>query len=168
MTPSVQTKVASSTASLASGAIRRTDMAQFIEFEIDQQRYAFPICQIREILILKNVTPMPQVPDYVAGVSNLRGEIIPIVDLRVMLGFPSLDATEETRTIVVNVAEKTIGATVDLVTRVLRVEKDSVSEPPDNMVSNGRDYIEGFIKSDDRLVIVLNVERLFTAERFEK
>jgi purine-binding chemotaxis protein CheW len=143
-------------------------MAQFIEFEIDRQRYAFPICQIREILILKNITPMPQVPNYVAGVSNLRGEIIPIVDLRVMFGLPHRKADEQTRTIVVNVAEKTIGAMVDAVARVLRVEKDSVSEPPENMVSNGRDYIQGFVKSDDRLVIILDAERLFTAENFEK
>ena len=147
---------------------RRTDTAQFVEFEIDSQRYAFPIGQIREILILKSVTPTPQVPRYVEGVSNLRGVIIPIVNLRVLFGLEPSAPDSETRTIVVNVAEKTIGCTVDMVSRVLRVDKDSIAEAPENITCDGRHYIRGFIKAENRLVIVLDVEQLLSLENLSR
>jgi purine-binding chemotaxis protein CheW len=147
--------------------VRRTDMEQFVEFEIHGQRYAFPIGKIREIVILKNVTPTPQVAAYVDGVSNLRGSIIPILNLRVLFGFDSKQADDETRTIVVNVGDKTMGCTVDAVNQVLRVEKDSIGPAPETITADGRNYISNFVKVDDRLVIVLDVDQLLSIENLE-
>ncbi len=119
-------------ASRSAAVSRRKDMAQFVEFEIEDQNYAFPIGETREIVILKSITPTPQVPAFVDGVANLRGSIIPIINLRVLFGMPYRPMDDETRTIVVNVGNKIMGCTVDRVTRVLRVEKDAIARAPGN------------------------------------
>jgi len=146
---------------------RRKDMAQFVEFEVNDQRYAFPIGEIREIVILKSITPTPQVPSFVDGVTNLRGDIIPIINLRALFGMPFRPVDEETRTIVVNVGNRTIGCTVDMVTRVLRVEKASIARAPDTIVADGRTYIRGFVTVNERLVIVLDVAELLGPEHMK-
>ena len=143
-------------------------MQQFIEFEVRGQRYAFPIGQIREIVIPKDVTPTPQVASYVDGVSNLRGEIIPIINLRVLFGFESNPVDESTRTIVVNVGGKTMGCTVDSVTQVLRIENDAIEPAPETITADGRKYISGFVKVDERLVIVLDVDQLLSVENLDQ
>lgn len=150
--------------SVVGSAALRTNMAQFVEFEINSQRYAFPIEKIREIVILKGVTPTPQVAAYVDGVSNLRGSIIPIINLRVLFGFEARPADDDTRTIVVSVGEKTMGCTVDAVNQVLRIEKEAIGDAPETVVADGRNYITGFVKVDDRLVIVLDVDQLLDLE----
>ena len=144
---------------------RRKDMAQFVEFEINEQNYAFPIGEIREIVILKSITPTPQVPAYVDGVANLRGCIIPIINLRTLFGMPYRSVDDETRTIVVNVGQKIMGCTVDRVTRVLRIEKESIARAPETIIADGRTYIRGFATVNDRLVIVLDVAELLNPER---
>lgn len=144
---------------------RRTDMEQFVEFEVHGQRYAFPIQRIREIVILKNVTPMPQVAAYVDGVSNLRGTIIPIINLRVLFGMERVQPDDETRTIVVHVGDKTMGCTVDTVTQVLRVERDSIGSAPETITTDGGGYIRGFIRFAERLVIILDVDELLRIEQ---
>jgi len=144
---------------------RRKDMAQFVEFEINEQNYAFPIGEIREIVILKSITPTPQVPAFVDGVANLRGSIIPIINLRALFGMPYRPMDDETRTIVVNVGQKIMGCTVDRVSRVLRIEKDSIARAPETIIADGRTYIRGFATVNDRLVIVLDVAELLNPER---
>ncbi len=104
--------------------------SQFVGFEIDGQQYAFRIEQIQEIVILDQVTPTPQVATHVEGVSNLRGEIIPIVNLRKLLGLPSKPKDGETRTIVVNVGDRTMGCTVDSVSQVIRISNENIQPAP--------------------------------------
>jgi purine-binding chemotaxis protein CheW len=157
----------SDSASDRSPAVRRTDMAQFVEFELNDQRYAFPIERIREIVILKNITPMPQVAAYVDGVTNLRGAIIPIINLRVLFGFDAKPVDDETRTIVVNVGEKTMGCTVDAVNQVLRVEKKLIGQAPETVTADDGGSIRGFVKVDERLVIILDVDSLLRLENLE-
>jgi len=118
-------------------------------------------------VILKDITPTPQVAAYVDGVSNLRGAIIPIINLRILFGFAAKPVDDETRTIVVNVGEKTMGCTVDSVSQVLRVEKNSIGEAPETITADGRGYISGFVKVQDRLVIVLDVDALLSVENLE-
>ncbi len=140
-------------------------MSQFVEFEADGRRYAFRIEQIREIVILKDITPTPQVAVHVDGVSNLRGLIIPIINLRVLFGLDRKATDESTRTIVVNVGDRTIGCTVDTVTRVIRIAEDQIQPAPKTITGGGADYIDGFAKVDERLVIILDVDRLLNVEK---
>jgi purine-binding chemotaxis protein CheW len=149
--------------SIAMSDVKNT--SQFVGFLIDGQQYAFRIEQIQEIVILDQVTRTPQVADYVEGVSNLRGAIIPIINLRKLLGLEAKSSDSETRTIVVNVGDRTIGCTVDAVSQVIRIPADSIQPAPDTLNGNGSREIAGFAKLDEQLLILLDIDELLTPER---
>ena len=146
----------------------RTDAketSQFVGFQVDGQLYAFPIEKIQEIVILEQVTPTPQVAEHVDGVSNLRGEIIPIINLRKLMGMPARPFDSETRTIVLNVGARTMGCTVDAVTQVIRIPNQDIQEAPEALTGGRNHDISGFAKLEDCVVILLNVEQLFGPDR---
>ncbi len=143
----------------------KTRTSQFVAFEVDRQRYAFRIEQIQEIVILDQVTRTPQTADCIEGVSNLRGTIIPIVNLRSRMGLQPKPADDQTRAIIVNVGQRMIGCTVDAVTQVIRIADQAVQPAPSTLAVAG-DYISGFAKMDDGLVILLNVDQLLDPIRF--
>ena len=142
--------------------------SQFVGFQIADQQYAFRIEQIQEIVILDQVTPTPQVADHVEGVSNLRGAIIPIINLRKLLGLEPKTVDAETRTIVVNVGERTTGCTVDMVSQVIRISEDRIQPAPETVTADGADYISGFAQLDDQLIVLLDIDKLLTSERLQK
>jgi purine-binding chemotaxis protein CheW len=138
----------------------KNNTSQFVGFLLDGQSYAFRIEQIQEIVILDKVTRTPQVPDYCEGVSNLRGSIIPIINLRKLFGLEARTADRETRTIVVNVGERTMGCTVDMVSQVVRIPEEDIQPAPETVTADGADYIAGFAKLDGDLVIILDINEL--------
>ena len=142
--------------------------SQFVGFQIADQEYAFRIEQIQEIVILDRVTKTPQVPDYCDGVSNLRGSIIPIINLRTLFGLDPKAADAETRTIVVKVSERTMGCTVDTVSQVIRIPEDSIQPAPEQVTAGGANYIVGFAKLEGRLVIVLDINELLDLENLNQ
>ena len=111
--------------------------SQFVGFEVDGQIYAFRIEQIQEIVILDQVTKAPQVPHYVDGVANLRGSIIPIINLRKLFGLSPKPADADTRTIVVNIGTRTMGCTVDSVSQVMRIPEENIQSAPETVKANG-------------------------------
>lgn len=141
---------------------------QFVGFRLADQEYAFRIEQIQEIVIPDRVTRMPQVPDYVEGVSNLRGTIIPIINLRRLFDLESTERNDETRTIVVNVGPRTIGCTVDAVSQVIRISPEQIQPAPDIVKSEGAAYIAGFAKLDSRLIILLEIEELLDPAKMDQ
>jgi purine-binding chemotaxis protein CheW len=146
----------------------KKNSSQFVGFQIDGQQYAFRIEQIQEIVILDQLTQTPQVADYVEGVTNLRGAIIPIINLRKLFGLDPQPTDGDTRTIVVNVGERTMGCTVDMVSQVLRIPEESIQPAPDTVTADGANYISGFAKLDDNLVILLDIDELLNPERLER
>ena len=146
----------------------RKNTSQFVGFQLENQRYAFRIEQIQEIVILDEVTQTPQVAPYVEGVSNLRGAIIPIVNLRKLLGLAPRPADPDTRTIVVNVGDRTMGCTVDLVSQVMRIPDEAVQSAPDTITADGASYITGFAKLQEGLVILLDIDELLSPEKLER
>jgi len=138
---------------------------QFVGFRLDDQAYAFQIDQIQEIVILDKVTRTPQVPEYCDGVSNLRGSIIPIINLRKLFGLEPRPADSETRTIVVNVGDRTMGCTVDAVSQVVRIPKEEIQPAPETVTADGANYIAGFAKLDRDLVIVLDINELLKPDQ---
>jgi purine-binding chemotaxis protein CheW len=146
----------------------KKNTSQFVGFQIEGQHYAFRIEQIREIVIHDQVTPMPRVPDYVEGVSNLRGAIIPIINLRRLLGLAPKPSDIDTRTIVVNVGERTMGCTVDAVSQVIRIPEESIQPAPETVTADGASYISGFAKLGGRLVILLDIDELLNPEKMER
>ena len=144
------------------------NVAQFVAFRIENQSYAFRIEQIQEIVILDQVTKTPQVPDYVEGVANLRGSIIPIINLRKLFGLEPKPIDAETRTIVVNVGPRTIGCTVDTVSQVVRIAEDAIHPAPDTVAGHGASYIAGFARVQEQLIVLLEVEQLLDPHKLEQ
>ncbi len=145
----------------------RQNASQFVGFQLAGQEYAFRIEQIQEIVILQQVTRTPQVPEYVEGVSNLRGAIIPIINLRKLFGLEAKEADGETRTIVVNVGPRLMGCVVDLVSQVMRIPEENIQAAPDTVTSGGAHYIAGFARHNGRLLILLDIDELLDPAKLE-
>jgi purine-binding chemotaxis protein CheW len=138
----------------------KKNSSQFVGFQLAGQEYAFRIEQIQEIVILDHVTKTPQVPPFVEGVSNLRGSIIPIINLRKLFGMEVKPVDADTRTIVVNVGTRTMGCTVDTVSQVMRIPAENVHPAPETVTAGGAGYIAGFARVGGKLVILLDIEQL--------
>jgi purine-binding chemotaxis protein CheW len=162
------TEQESNPSELSESMVRNKNTSQFVGFRLADQEYAFRIEQIQEIVILQQITRTPQVPDYVEGVSNLRGTIIPIINLRRLFGLDSRATDDETRTIVVNVGERTMGCTVDAVTQVIRIPADTIQPTPDMIATDDSGYITGFAKLENRLLVILNIDELLDPEKLEQ
>ena len=147
---------------------KKKNSSQFVGFQLAGQEYAFRIEQIQEIVILEKVTKTPQVPDYVEGVSNLRGTIIPIINLRRLFGLEPRPVDRETRTIVVNVGERTMGCTVDMVSQVMRIPEENIQPAPETITGNGANYISGFARLNDRLMILLEIDELLDPGKLDQ
>ncbi len=137
---------------------------QLVSFRLAQEEYGIEITKVQEIILMGEITRVPQTPPYIKGLINLRSTVIPIVDLRLRFGLPSQDPTDDTRIMVVNVGGKTIGIIVDAVSEVLRVSQDQIAPPPATVSGLGRDYLTGLVKLENRLLILLHIDRLFSEE----
>ncbi|NMC20141.1 MAG: chemotaxis protein CheW [Thermogutta sp.] len=133
---------------------------QLVSFRLGQEEYAVEITKVQEIILMGEITKVPQTPAYIKGLINLRSSVIPIVDLRLRFGLPPQDGTDETRIMVVNVRGKTIGIIVDAVSEVLRISRDQIAPPPPTVAGLGREYLTGLVKLDKRLLILLDIERI--------
>jgi purine-binding chemotaxis protein CheW len=151
-----------------SAAAAKKNSSQFVGFQLAGQEYAFRIEQIQEIVILKQVTTTPQVPDFVEGVSNLRGSIIPIINLRRLFGLEPKPHDGETRTIVVNVGSRTMGCTVDMVSQVMRIPEENIQAAPETITAGGAHYIAGFARHNGRLTILLDIDELLDPAKLDK
>ncbi len=134
---------------------------QVVGFRLDDEDYALAITRIQEIILMKPITRIPQVPDFIEGLINLRGSVIPIVNLRKRFGLPAREVDEETRIIVANVHEKTVGCIVDAVTQVMRINREQIQPPPLSVLSVAHQSISGLARLEDRLLIILDIDRLF-------
>ena len=141
---------------------RDANITQIVGFQLANEEYGLDIMKVQEIILIGAITQVPQVPEFVRGLINLRGHVIPIVDLRRRFGLSDAEQSEEQRIIVVNVRNKTIGIVVDAVNQVTRVTADQIEPPPTSVNGIDHEFITGLAKFDDRLVILLDIERLLT------
>lgn len=139
------------------------NLNQIVSFLLGEEEFGLDIMKVQEIILVGAITKMPQVPEYVRGMINLRGHIIPVVDLRKRFEQPPCEKTEEQRIIVVNIGTRTIGIVVDAVNEVLRVTPDQI-EPPPTGIGNVQRFITGLLKIDEKLIILLDIEGLFSDE----
>ncbi len=145
-------------------AVSADDLLQLVTFGVGDEEFAVPILSVQEINRMMEITRVPQSPPFVEGVINLRGKIIPVVDLREKFGLSRNEQTKDHRIIVVEVQNRVIGFTVDRVSEVLRIAKDVVDTAPAMVTGIDTDYVEGVGKLEDRLLILLSLERLFAVE----
>lgn len=151
----------SSTTKNAGGAATRASGGKFLTFFLDQEEYGIEILSVREIIGLLPVTPVPQTPHYVQGVVNLRGQVIPVVDLRLKFDMPGIDATDETCIIVVQTGGAQLGIIVDKVSEVLDILSQDIVDAPTLGNEIDTDYIMGVGKSGTRVILLLDIGRVF-------
>ncbi len=140
------------------------ELLQLVSFKIGGEEFGIDILKVQEINRMMQITKVPNAPHFVEGVVNLRGRIIPVVNLRTRLNMEKIDEDNRTRIIVVDLTGITIGFVVDEVNEVLRIPK-SITEPPPAMVAGiDSDYITAVGKLEDRLLILLDLEKVFSFE----
>lgn len=133
-----------------------------VVFQLKRESYGIDISRVQEIRVISAVTAMPNAPDYVEGAINLRGRVIPVIDMHSRFGQARTDRTKDTRIIVVNLSEGDwVGLIVDSVCEVLRLQTDTVEPPPPLVVTAAGDFVSGVAKvGEDRLVTLLDLDRL--------
>ena len=142
-----------------------TELLQLVSFFIEDEEFAVDILYVQEINRMLQVTKVPNAPDYVNGVINLRGRVIPVINLRLRLGMPRKEPDKNTRIIVMEVNEKTVGFIVDSVNEVLRIPENVTEAPPSLAMGINSEFIKSVGKLEDRLLILIDLEKiLYNAE----
>jgi purine-binding chemotaxis protein CheW len=148
-----------------------TEEGKYLTFSMADEEYGIGILKIKEIIGMMSITTVPQTPDFVKGVINLRGKVIPVIDLRLRFGMDSIDYTERTCIIVVEIEGSAgsvqIGIVVDAVSEVLNVNEKDVEETPTFGAKLNTDYILGMAKMEGGVKILLDIDRVLTGEEIE-
>ncbi len=135
---------------------------QLVIFELADEQYGLDIASVESIIKIQGITAVPQAPAFVEGVTNLRGVVLPVIDLRKRFGLPSTEKNKETRIVVVEMGDTTVGMVVDAVTEVLRVPSESI-EPPSPLVTTvDSTFITGIAKVEERLIILLDLGKVLS------
>ena len=145
-----------------------TETTQFLTFTLAEDVFAIDVTMAREILDVWDVTKVPQTPDYMLGVINLRGSVVPVIDMRLKFGMEQVERTRDTCIVVVEVdvdgESVVVGALADSVREVLDLEPSQIEPPPRIGTRLNTEFIKGMGNLDDRFVIILDINRVFSAE----
>ncbi|WP_406657932.1 chemotaxis protein CheW [Methanolobus sp. ZRKC2] len=145
------------------------DLLQLVIFQLGGEEFGVEIVKVQEIIRMPEITHIPQSPDFVEGVINLRGKIIVVVNLDKRFNLNSKEVDEDSRIIVVEIGNNVVGMIVDAVNEVLRIPSSSVEPAPDLILSQiSRDYLKGVGKVDDRLLIMLDLAKVLTVEEMKE
>jgi purine-binding chemotaxis protein CheW len=145
-----------------------SETIQVVSFKLGSEEYGVDIAQVQEINRMVAVTHVPRAPQFMEGVINLRGQLIPIIDLRARFGMPRAEHTKNTRIVVTEIGTKRVGMVVDSVSEVLRLPLDAIEPAPEMITGVDTEYIRGVGKIEDRLIILLDLARIISgAEKRE-
>ncbi|MBN1211005.1 MAG: purine-binding chemotaxis protein CheW [candidate division Zixibacteria bacterium] len=139
-----------------------TELIQLVSFNLADEEFGVDILSVQEINRMVEITRVPQVPSYCEGVINLRGRVIPIIDLRKKFDLPVRDWNKDTRIIVCDIDHQIVGMIVDAVSEVRRIPGSTVEPPPDIVNSVNSRYIRGVAKLQERLLLFLDIRKLIT------
>ena len=141
---------------------------KYLTFCLDEEEYGIAILKVKEIIGMMAVTPVPQTPDFVKGVVNLRGKVIPVVDLRLRFGMSTIDYDDRTCIIVVEIGrngeDMIIGIVVDSVSEVLNIKGEEIEDTPTFGTTLNTDYILGMAKMDGKVKILLDIDEVLGAD----
>jgi purine-binding chemotaxis protein CheW len=141
-----------------------TDSIQVVSFKLGSEEYGVDIGQVQEINRMVAVTKVPRAPQFMEGVINLRGQLIPIIDLRTRFGMERAEHSKSTRIVVTEIGSKRIGMVVDSVSEVLRLPLEQIEEAPDMISGVETEYIRGVGKLEERLIILLDLGKIVTGD----
>jgi purine-binding chemotaxis protein CheW len=140
------------------------ELLQLVTFSIGEEEFGVEILKVQEIIRMLEITRVPKAPDFVEGVINLRGKVIPVIDLRLRFGLKAKGHDKKTRIIVIEINQMIVGFVVDSVSEVLRIPSSTIEPPPPVISGLDSEYISGVGKLDDRLLIMLDLNRLLSKE----
>ncbi|MBI4804131.1 MAG: chemotaxis protein CheW [Desulfovibrio sp.] len=140
------------------------ELMQLVTFSIGEEEFGVDILKVQEIIRMMEITKVPRAPEFVEGVINLRGKVIPIIDLRRRFGLSARGHDKHTRIIVIEINNMIVGFVVDSVSEVLRIPSSTVEPPPPVVSGMESEYISGVGKLEDRLLILLDLDRLLSRE----
>jgi purine-binding chemotaxis protein CheW len=150
--------------SSGTAALAAADNGQFLTFTLQNEEYGIEILKVQEIKGFSKITPIPNAPPFVRGVMNLRGTVVPIIDLRARFSMDDKDYDQFTVIIVANVGTRVVGLVVDTVSDVLNIPSEAIAAPPELASSSETSCITGMGKLGDRIVMLLDIARLVGAE----
>ena len=144
-----------------------TEVRQYLTFRLEEEVFALDIAKVREVLDFTSVTKVPQTPDFMRGVINLRGNVVPVVDLRLKFGMQMTEKTVNTCVIIAEVAldgeTVQLGAMADSVQEVLDLEPEQIEPPPKLGTKLNTEFIRGMGKHNDQFIIILDIDRVFSS-----
>ena len=163
MTNSNRSLLAPRTAQTHASLDPDSDGSEFLTFALGEEEYGVDILKVQEIRGYDAVTRLPDAPDYIKGVINLRGTIVPVIDMRLKFRLASADYTPVTVMIVLNVADRIVGIVVDSVSDVIRLGSDHIRPVPELGATIDRQFLTGIGTLEERMLILLDIERLMTS-----
>ena len=145
-----------------------TELLQLVGFQLGNEEYGIDILKVQEINRVTEITKIPQSPEFIEGVINLRGNVIPIIDLRKRFHMPEREHDRQTRIVVGEIEERTVGFIVDAVSEVIRLPSNTVEPPPEIVSDEKAAYILGVGKLEDRLLMLLDIDKILTGSEKER
>ncbi len=149
-------------------AAAEAENREFLVFSLGDEEYAIDILKVQEIRGYENVTRIANAPDFIKGVTNLRGVIVPIVDLRIKFHLDNVEYGGQTVVIVVNVADRIVGIVVDGVSDVMTLTPDQIKPAPEFGVTLSSDFLSGLGSLDDRMLVLVDIDKLLTSEEMAR
>jgi len=137
-----------------------SELIQLVSFDLGTEEFGIDILKVQEINRMVSITRIPQAPHYIEGIINLRGKVIPVMDLRTKFGLEPKDHDKNSRIVVCDVEGSIVGMVVDAVSEVLRVAASTVEPAPAITRSAGERYVKGVVRLEDRLLLLLDISRL--------
>ncbi len=144
--------------------LQMKDFLQVVSFRLHQEEYAIEITKAKEIILVEGVTRVPQMPEFIEGVINLRGNVIPVVDLRKRFQLPVAELSEQSRIVVTRMESKIIGLIVDSVSQVMKIPKSQIQPPPDTIANLAGEYLTGIAKVENTMIMILDIDRIISSE----
>jgi purine-binding chemotaxis protein CheW len=150
----------------------QANASKYLTFVLGHESYGVGVLKVREIIRMLNITPVPRMPDFLKGVINLRGKVIPVVDLRMRFKLATIETTERTCIIVMQITHESgvvsqVGLIVDAVEEVVNIPLDEIEETPDFGNKLKTDYITGMAKVKGSVKTLLNIDKVISADEIE-
>lgn len=141
--------------------------SQLVVFELENEAYGVDIAVVEGIIKMQEITRLPRAPHFMEGITNLRGAVVPVIDLRKRFGLSPQEPTRDTRIVIANMNGNQVGLIVDAVSQVIRVPQDAIEPPPQLSMTVNSAFIKAVAKLEKQLVILLDLDKVLSAEEKE-
>ncbi len=147
--------------------LKMKDFMQVVSFRLHAEEYAIEITKVKEIILVEGVTRVPQMPSFIEGIINLRGNVIPVLDLRKRFDLPHAALSDQSRIVVTRMENRIVGLIVDSVSQVMKIPRSQIQPPPQTIAGLAGEYLVGIGKMDDRMILLLDIEKILSCNEKE-